>query len=55
MAQTDLPLDPAADGQTELTEAALFQEIPSVFGAAKYEQKINEAPAVGHDHYGRSN
>jgi outer membrane receptor for ferrienterochelin and colicins len=46
MAQTDLPLDPAADGQTELTEAALFQEIPSVFGAAKYEQKINEAPAA---------
>ena len=45
MAQTDLPLAPAANGQTELTEAALFQEIPSVFGAAKYEQKINEAPS----------
>ena len=46
MAQTDLPPDLAADGQTELTEAALFQEIPSVFGAAKYEQKINEAPSA---------
>ena len=44
-AQTDLPLDPATNGKTEQTEAALFQEIPSVFGSAKYEQKINEAPA----------
>ncbi|MHC1725576.1 MAG: TonB-dependent receptor plug domain-containing protein [Syntrophobacteraceae bacterium] len=27
------------------TEETLFQEIPSVFGASKFEQKINEAPS----------
>ncbi len=28
-----------------LGEAILFQEIPSVYGASKYEQKITEAPS----------
>jgi iron complex outermembrane receptor protein len=27
-------------------QALLFEDIPSVFGASKYEQKVNEAPAV---------
>lgn len=27
-------------------EAMLFQEIPSVYGASKYEQKVTEAPAA---------
>ena len=45
-AQTDLPLDPIAPDQTKPTEAELFLEIPSVYGAAKYDQKVNEAPAA---------
>lgn len=39
-AQLDLP---ASSAPTE--ELLLFQEIPSVFGASKYEQKVTEAPA----------
>src|SRR5207245_6705422 len=35
------PADPAAAGE----EMILFQELPSVFGASKYEQKPSEAPA----------
>jgi outer membrane receptor for ferrienterochelin and colicins len=46
MAQTDLPLDPIAPDQTKPTETGLFLEIPSVYGAAKYDQKVNEAPAA---------
>ena len=47
----DLPLDlpsseappiKGAPGQ----ERTLFEEIPSVYGAAKYDQKVNEAPAA---------
>ena len=45
-AQTDLPLDTIAPDQTKPTETALFLEIPSVYGAAKYDQKVNEAPAA---------
>ena len=45
-AQTDLPLDPVAPDQTKPTETGLFLEIPSVYGAAKYDQKVNEAPAA---------
>lgn len=45
-AQTDLPLDPIAPDQTKPTETGLFLEIPSVYGAAKYDQKVNEAPAA---------
>jgi iron complex outermembrane receptor protein len=44
-AQTDLPLDPIAVDQAASPEEALFQDIPSVFGSAKYEQKITEAPS----------
>ena len=46
MAQTDLPLDPITPDQTKPTETGLFLEIPSVYGAAKYDQKVNEAPAA---------
>ena len=45
-AQTDLPLDPITPDQTKPTETGLFLEIPSVYGAAKYDQKVNEAPAA---------
>ena len=45
-AQTDLPLDPVAPDQTKPTETGLFLEIPSVYGTAKYDQKVNEAPAA---------
>ncbi len=43
----DLPSSeapPLKDGATR--ESTLFEEIPSVFGAAKYDQKVNEAPAA---------
>ena len=46
MAQEDLPQDPVGIDQTPSTETALFLEIPSVYGAAKYDQKVNEAPAA---------
>ena len=46
MAQEDLPQDPIAPDQTTPTEKELFLEIPSVYGAAKYDQKVNEAPAA---------
>ncbi len=36
-------LSPSATSASE--EAALFQEIPSVYGASKYEQKVTEAPS----------
>lgn len=45
MAQVDLPQDPIASEQTASAEAVLFQDIPSVFGSAKYEQKVTEAPS----------
>ena len=45
-AQTDLPLDPIAPDQTKPIETGLFLEIPSVYGATKYDQKVNEAPAA---------
>ena len=45
-AQADLPLDPIAPNQAKPTETGLFLEIPSVYGAAKYDQKVNEAPAA---------
>lgn len=46
MAQTDLPLDPITTEQATSPEAGLFLEIPSVYGAAKYDQKVSEAPAA---------
>ncbi|MBH0203248.1 MAG: TonB-dependent receptor, partial [Nitrospira sp.] len=51
----DLPLNlpaPATSGTQDsatastVSERTLFDEIPSVYGAAKYDQKINEAPAA---------
>ncbi len=43
---TALSLSPAgAVAAQEGTEMLLFQEIPSVFSASKYEQKVSEAPA----------
>ncbi len=47
----DLPLDlpssePAPVKGTPGQERTLFEEIPSVYGAAKYDQKVNEAPAA---------
>ena len=42
IAQADLPQDPISVDQATSTEAELFQDIPSVFGSAKYEQKITE-------------
>ena len=47
----DLPLDlpssePAPAKGTPGQERTLFEEIPSVYGAAKYDQKVNEAPAA---------
>lgn len=45
-AQSDLPQDPIAPDQTKSIETGLFLEIPSVYGAAKYDQKVNEAPAA---------
>ena len=52
--QTDSPLDLpdmslAGTPDTQETlgkESTLFEEIPSVYGAAKYDQKVNEAPAA---------
>src|SRR5512141_175158 len=46
MAQEDLPQDPIAPDQTTPTEKELFLEIPSVYGDANYDQKVNEAPAA---------
>jgi outer membrane receptor for ferrienterochelin and colicins len=48
LAQTELgessaPTEPA---QVMAEEAMLLEEIPSVYGAAKYDQKVNEAPAA---------
>jgi outer membrane receptor for ferrienterochelin and colicins len=40
-AQSDTPASPVPVGE----EMILFQEIPSVYGASKYEQKVTEAPA----------
>lgn len=40
-AETDTPTPSVIVGE----EAVLFQEIPSVFGASKYEQKVTEAPS----------
>ena len=31
---------------TSVTDNTLFDEIPSVYGAAKYDQKVHEAPAA---------
>ncbi|WP_413935339.1 TonB-dependent receptor plug domain-containing protein [Nitrospira sp. BLG_1] len=51
----DLPLDlpTPANGNPQapptdsaLSERTLFDEIPSVYGAAKYDQKVHEAPAA---------
>ena len=47
----DLPLDqPPPDSasaqEPRMRETTLFEEIPSVYGAAKYDQKVNEAPAA---------
>ena len=51
----DLPLElPSPDGasaeqslsESSLSETTLFDEIPSVYGAAKYDQKVHEAPAA---------
>ena len=36
----------AGESTTEAEELLLFQEIPSVFSASKYEQKITEAPSA---------
>jgi outer membrane receptor protein involved in Fe transport len=35
----------AADGLPEAGESLLFADIPSVFGASKYEQSLQQAPA----------
>src|SRR5215467_3726088 len=40
-AQIDLPVTPELQGGEKL----LLQEIPSVYGASKYEQKVTEAPS----------
>lgn len=40
--QSSVPLESAAYNNEE---ALLFQEIPSVYGASKYEQKVTEAPS----------
>ncbi len=53
-AQTDISLDlpdfpppvTSAGQETDGKESTLFEEIPSVYGAAKYDQKVNEAPAA---------
>ena len=51
-ASLDLPLDlPSPDSSSSqepraTAKATLFDEIPSVYGAAKYDQKVNEAPAA---------
>lgn len=37
--------DQIATGQELSDETMLFQEIPSIFGASKYEQKVSEAPS----------
>ncbi|MDH4080641.1 MAG: TonB-dependent receptor [Nitrospira sp.] len=51
----DLPLElPSPDGASAeqasseifLSESTLFDEIPTVYGAAKYDQKVHEAPAA---------
>ncbi len=54
-ATLDLPSEPSSpDGSSAkqsssdapISESTLFDEIPSVYGAAKYDQKVNEAPAA---------
>ena len=49
-ASLDLPDLAGSDTSTRDTavgkEGTLFEEIPSVYGAAKYDQKVNEAPAA---------
>jgi hypothetical protein len=47
----DLPLDPPTSNSSStqeprMSETTLFDEIPSVYGAAKYDQKVHEAPAA---------
>jgi iron complex outermembrane receptor protein len=50
---TSFPVLAASDSSTELImptaipqeESILFQDIPSVYGASKYEQKVTEAPS----------
>ncbi|MCU0580418.1 MAG: TonB-dependent receptor, partial [Desulfobacterota bacterium] len=44
LVQTALAQD-QAPGSAPESEALLFQEIPSVFAASKYEQKVTEAPS----------
>jgi len=43
LAQAEADVTVAAPGYGE--ESMLFQEIPSVYGASKYEQKVTEAPS----------
>ena len=54
-AALDLPSEPSSpEGSSAkqssfdapISEATLFDEIPSVYGAAKYDQKVHEAPAA---------
>lgn len=54
-ATLDLPLEPpmpanssthTSSTDSTLSESTLFDEIPSVYGAAKYDQKVHEAPAA---------
>lgn len=40
------PSSTSTDNDTIGKEGTLFEDIPSVYGAAKYEQKVNEAPAA---------
>lgn len=43
----EVPLSaPSDDHEAVGQESTLFEEIPSVYGAAKYDQKVNEAPAA---------
>jgi outer membrane receptor protein involved in Fe transport len=43
----DLPSsDPPPASGAPSRESTLFDEIPSVYGAAKYDQKVHEAPAA---------
>lgn len=42
----DLPSAASPAANPAISENSLFDEIPSVYGAAKYDQKVHEAPAA---------
>ncbi|MDH4152579.1 MAG: TonB-dependent receptor [Nitrospira sp.] len=46
LSPSDNSTDKPSSSKASISENSFFDEIPSVYGAAKYDQKLNEAPAA---------